>query len=125
LLHYLTAFKDVRMVFLGKLGKRDFSWAESFRPISVLPVLGKGLERIVARALSCRVLATGLVNTQQVGAVLRRLAVDLVAGLLHDCEAARYKDRYGALVTMDVRGGFNVVQHNRLVNRLRSQGWGE
>lgn len=57
-------------------------------------------------------------------AVPGRSASDLVAALVHDCEAARAKDRHGALILMDIRGGFNAVQHRRMANRLASQGWG-
>jgi len=39
----------------------------------------QSLERIVAKALSCRALATGFVKGQQGGSVPGRLVMDLVA----------------------------------------------
>ncbi|RYP71349.1 hypothetical protein DL771_004837 [Monosporascus sp. 5C6A] len=125
LAHFPRVFKTARVVFFGKPGRRHLSQADSVRPVSIVSALSKGLERIVAKALSCRALATGLVTGQQAGAVPRRSATDLVAALVHDCEVACQKERHGALVTMDIRGGFNAVQHNRMTNRLRFQGWGE
>lgn len=34
-------------------------------------------------------------------------------------------DRHGVLILMDIKGGFNAVWRNPLLNRLREQGWGE
>jgi len=123
--HFPAPFKLARMVFLGKPGKKDYTKVNTSRPISLLSNLGKGLERIIARTLAYRAIASNLVATQQAGAVPGRSATDLIAALIHDCEAARDKKRHRALMLMDIRGGFNAVQHQRLVNRLNQQGWGQ
>lgn len=107
------------------MGRAELARVEAFRPISSLSTVGKGLERLAAKTLAYRTLATGLAKGQQAGAVPGRSATDLVAALLQDCEAGRNKDGYGTLITMDVRVGFNAVMPQRLSNRLRHQGWGD
>lgn len=104
-------YKITRVVFLGKLGKKDVAQANAYRLIAFLPYLGKGLERIYAKALLHQALTTGLVGTQQAGAIPGQSATDLVAALIHNYKAARTKNKYGALVLIDVRGGFNTMQY--------------
>lgn len=62
--HFPAEYKTARVVFLGKPGKKDLAQANAHRPIALLPCLGKGLERLYAKVLSHRALATGLVGTQ-------------------------------------------------------------
>ncbi|MCP3662449.1 MAG: hypothetical protein GY696_08150, partial [Gammaproteobacteria bacterium] len=46
-----TAWQGVRVVFLPKLGKDSYADAKSYRPISLMSFLLKGLERLVDRFL--------------------------------------------------------------------------
>ncbi|KAM4067487.1 reverse transcriptase (RNA-dependent DNA polymerase) [Hirsutella rhossiliensis] len=50
-------------------------------------------------------------------------AVDLVAALVHDIEEAFARKQVATLVTMDIEGAFDTVLRNRLILRLRQQGW--
>lgn len=52
LCHFPNAFKIARIVFLGKPGKKDLPQANAYRPIALLPCIGKGLERLHAKVLS-------------------------------------------------------------------------
>ena len=45
-------FKTAEVVMLPKVGKSDFTKFKSWRPISLLSCLGKGLERLVARRMA-------------------------------------------------------------------------
>jgi hypothetical protein len=47
----------------------------------------------------------------------------LVAALIHDIEEAFARKKVVTLVTMDIQGAFDTVMRNRLVLRLREQGW--
>src|ERR1700694_2814947 len=64
-----------------------------------------------------------VLQPQQIGALPRRSAVDVVAALLHDIEAAMERRQVATLVTVDVEGAFDAVLRNRLLLRLREQGW--
>ncbi|KJZ70477.1 hypothetical protein HIM_10149 [Hirsutella minnesotensis 3608] len=63
------------------------------------------------------------VHPQQIGALPKRSAVDLVAALVHDIEEAFARKQVATLVTLDIQGAFDTVLCNRLVLRLREQGW--
>lgn len=91
--------------------------------ISLLSCLGKGLERLIARRLAWTCVSHGVLNPQQAGALPKRSAVDLVASLVHDIEVALSQQKVATLVTMDIQGAFDTVMRNRLILRLRQQGW--
>ncbi|OAQ93892.1 reverse transcriptase [Purpureocillium lilacinum] len=108
---------------IEKPGKRDLSKPRAWRPISLLSCLGKGLERLIARRLAWASIHYGVLQPQQIGALPKRSAVDLVAALIHDIEVALARGMVATLVTMDVQGAFDTVMRNRLILRLRQQGW--
>jgi len=121
--HFPTVWKTAEVVMLPKGGKRDKSSPRSWRPIALLSVLGKGLERIIARRIALTALETGVLSHQHLGATPGRSAMDLVASLTHDVEAALSKNEEATMVTMDVLGAFDAVLRRRLLKRMADQGW--
>lgn len=116
-------FKSAEVVVLPKSGKRDRSSPKSYRPISLLPCLGKGLERLLARRIGHFALRLGILAPDQCGAVAKRSAVDLTTALSCDIQTAWDEKRCAGLLTMDVQGAFDGVLKGRLLHRLRQQGW--
>ncbi|KFG83505.1 hypothetical protein MANI_024888 [Metarhizium anisopliae] len=108
---------------IPKPGKRNLSCPRAWRPISLLSCLGKGLERLIARRLAWASIHYAVLHPQQAGALPKRSAVDLVAALIHDIEEASARGEVATLVTADIQGAFDTTMCNRLVLRLREQGW--
>ena len=123
--HHPKPFRVAEVVMIAKPGRRDLTTARAWRPISLLSCLGKGLERLLARRLAWASIHYGVLHSQQIGALPKRSAVDLVAALIHDIEEAFAQKQVATLLTMDVQGAFDTVMRNRLVLRLREQGWPE
>jgi hypothetical protein len=121
--HHPAVFKGAEVVMIPKLGKRDLSSTGSWRPISLLSCIGKGLERLIARRISRTAVFQGVISPEQFGALPKRAATDLVASLIHDIETALNQGRVATLVLMDVKGAFDAVLRNRLIRQLRRQGW--
>ncbi|KJZ70204.1 hypothetical protein HIM_10390 [Hirsutella minnesotensis 3608] len=121
--HHPKPFREAEVVMIAKLGRRDLSTPRAWRPISLLSCLGKGLERLIARRLAWASIHFGVLHPQQIGALPKRSAVDLVAALIHDIEEAFARKQVATLVTLDIQGAFDTVLRNRLVLRLREQGW--
>jgi ribonuclease HI len=121
--HHAKPFREAEVVMINKPGKRNLSSPRAWRPISLLSCLGKGLERLVARRLAWASIRYSVLHSQQAGALPKRSAVDLVAALVHDIEEAFSRKQVATLVTMDIQGAFDTVMRNRLVMRLRKQGW--
>ncbi|KAM6513286.1 hypothetical protein FALCPG4_18932 [Fusarium falciforme] len=121
--HHPKPFKEAEVVMIAKPGRRDLTSPRAWRPVSLLSCLGKGLERLIARRLSWAAVHYSVLHPQQAGALPKRSATDLVAALIHDIEEAFARKKVATLVTMDIQGAFDTVMCNRLVLRLREQGW--
>ncbi|RKK50820.1 hypothetical protein BFJ69_g18007, partial [Fusarium oxysporum] len=116
-------FKEAEVVMIAKPGRRDLTEPRAWRPILLLSCLGKGLERLIARRLAWAAVYYSVLHPQQAGALPKRSATDLVTALIHDIEEAFACKKVATLVTMDIQGAFDTVMRNRLVLRLREQGW--
>ncbi|RYC77063.1 hypothetical protein BFJ63_vAg20063, partial [Fusarium oxysporum f. sp. narcissi] len=121
--HHPKPFKEAEVVMIAKPGRRDLTSPRAWRPVSLLSCLGKGLERLIARRLAWAAVHYSVLHPQQAGALPKRSATDLVTALVHDIEEAFARKKVATLVTMDVQGAFDTVMRNRLVLRLREQGW--
>jgi ribonuclease HI len=111
------------LAIIQKPNKSDWSSPRSYRPIALLSVLGKGLERLIARNMAWIAIHYKVLASQQFGALPLRSAIDLTTCLLHDVEQALSQRLTASLLTFDVKGAFDGVLPGRLVHRLRSQGW--
>lgn len=118
-------FKQANIIILSKPGKRDHTLPTSYRPIALLSCLGKGLERLIARRISYCAQKFNILAQNQCGAVSRRSAVDLTTALICDVKSALGSGKIAGIVTVDVKGAFDGVLCNRLLYRLRTQGWPE
>ncbi|EFZ04216.2 Reverse transcriptase [Metarhizium robertsii ARSEF 23] len=131
--HHPGVFREAEVVMIPKPGKRNLSTPRAWRPISLLSCLGKGLERLIARRLAWASIHYAVLHPQQAGALPKRSAVDpvapkrsavdLVAALIHDIEEAFARGEVATLVTADIQGALDTAMCNRLVLRLREQGW--
>ena len=65
--HYPLAWRTARVIALRKPGKSSYTLPRSYRPISLLPALGKILESIVMRRLMRSLESRGCLSTVQSG----------------------------------------------------------
>lgn len=120
--YHPQVFRKADVVMIPKPG-RDPSTHKGWRPISLLSCLGKGLERLIARRMAWLTLEYGILPPEVAGALPKKSAVDIVAALAHDVEAAIGRGKVCTLATIDVLGAFDAALHNRMVHGLDTQGW--
>ena len=123
--HHPLPFRNAEVTIIPKPNKTDLSSHKAWRPISLLSCIGKGLERLLARRIARDALKHGVIPKQYFGALPKRSATDLVSCVVHDIEKALSRGEVASLLTLDVSGAFDIVTKNRLVLRLREQGWPE
>ncbi|KAM3466574.1 hypothetical protein MY5147_009007, partial [Beauveria neobassiana] len=109
--HHPSVFKAAEVVMIPKPNKRDLSDIGSWRPISLLSCLSKGLERVIARRMAYAALKNGILHPSQAGALPKRSAVDIVTSLVYDIEKALAADRVATPVTEDAMGAFDAILH--------------
>lgn len=121
--HHPSIFRRAEVVVIPKPHKDDLTNPSNWRPISLLPVLGKGLERLFARCFAFWALSSRIISRTQLGALSERSAMDLVESLVHDVQKARDAKQVCTLATLYVESAFDSIQPGRLSARLREQGW--
>jgi ribonuclease HI len=121
--YHPAPFKTAEVAMIPKLNKRNLSDISSWRPISLLSCLSKGLERVIGRRLAYLAVKHKVLHPNQAGALPKRSATDIVTALVYDVERALGDGKVATLVTMDVKGAFDAILPNRLVLQLRQQGW--
>lgn len=112
-------------MILAKPGKREKTLPRSYRPIALLSVLGKGLERLIARRLTWVAVTHRVLHNQQFGALPLRSYSDLVAAAIHDIESTWQRRLVTSMLTLDIKGAFDAMLPGRLIQRLQAQGWPE
>ena len=96
--------------------------AKSWRPISLLSTLGKILEAVVAERLFYAVETSGLLPANHFGARKRRSTEQALLILQEQIYKAWRARKVLTLISFDVKGAYNGVFKDRLLQRLRARG---
>ncbi|CAB4045425.1 Hypothetical predicted protein, partial [Paramuricea clavata] len=111
-------WKSMRVVFIPKVGKDDYSIAKSYRPITLSNFLLKGLERlaywytqdgVVQRPLVSQHAYTRSVSTESALSE----AVDII-------ESAYYQGGFALAVSLDCTGAFSEVRYESAVAAMKN-----
>ena len=118
-------FKRAKTVVLPKAGKAPpvYQTPGGYRPIALLPTLGKVIESVIAGKVTQAAEANGLLPDEQMGNRAHRsteLAIRLVVAQAQ--EAWRQKAT-ASLLQLDISGAFDTVNHIRLLATLREMGY--
>ncbi|CEJ62807.1 Putative Remark: Mars [Penicillium brasilianum] len=105
-----------------KPNKDNYSIAKAWRPISLLATLGKILESVVAERISHAVETHGLLPTSHFGARKQRSAEQALLFLQEQIYTAWRGRRVLSLISFDVKGAYNGVCKERLLQRMKARG---
>jgi hypothetical protein len=96
--------------------------AKAWRPISLLATLGKLLESVLAERLSHAVETYGLLPTNNFGARKKGSAEQALMVLQEYIRIAWRRRHVVGLISFDVKGAYNGVCKERLLQRLKARG---
>ncbi|KJZ68933.1 hypothetical protein HIM_11676 [Hirsutella minnesotensis 3608] len=96
--------------------------AKAWRPISLLSTLGKILEAVVAERISYAVETYGLLPANHFGARKRRSAEQALPLLQEQIYKAWRNHKVLSLISFDVKGAYNGVCKERLLERMKARG---
>ena len=102
--------------------KNEKTVAKNYRPVSLLPVLSKVLESIVASRVTEHLEKHHLLCARQFGFRPGRSAADLHLLLTSEWSAALDAGKATAVVALDIEGAFDKVWHAGLLAKLRAAG---
>jgi len=115
-------WRTAKIIPLKKPGKGDYTEAKAWRPISLLSTLGKILEAVIAERISYMVEAHGLLPANHFGARKRRSAEQALLLLQEQIYKAWRARKVLSLVSFDVKGAYNGVCKDRLLQRMKARG---
>ncbi|KAF4496711.1 Reverse transcriptase [Fusarium agapanthi] len=111
-----------RTIPLKTPGKDDYTVAKAWRLISLLATLGKVLESVVTERISHAIETHGLPPTNHFGARKQRSAEQALV-LLQERIFSAWRSRHVvSLISFDVKGTYNGVCKERLLQRMKARG---
>lgn len=119
--HHPAPFRQSICVILQKPKKPDYSSPKAYRPIQLLEVLGKVIERIQAERLAHYAVEHKLIPPSHFGGLKSKSAEDALLASFHDIEAACNLGLATSVLTFDISGFFNNVSHPVLLETLRTK----
>ena len=116
-----TQWRNAKIIPLKKPNKGDYTAAKAWRPISLLSTLGKTLEAVIAERISYAVETYGLLPTNHFGARKQR-STEQALILLQECIYKAWRSKKVlSLISFDVKGAYNGVCKERLLQRLAAR----
>jgi hypothetical protein len=116
--YYPKVWKEALMIFLPKPGKTPLEHI-NYRPISLLEVPGKLLEKIINRRLIKTIENRGLYNSRQHGFRPNRGTNTATAILYETIATARGNDEKTEIILRDISRAFDKVWHDGLRDKIR------
>ena len=118
--HHPKIWKQATGFILKKPSKPNYSLPKAYRVISLLNCLGKVSERILAQRLSYIAETTTLLHPTQLGGRLKKSAIDAALLLHNEVELNKSNKLCTSTLFLDVKGAFDHVSKNRLLEILYS-----
>lgn len=103
--YFPSPWKEAAVVVLRKPGKSDYTKAKSYRPIGLLSVLGKVLEKMLVRRIRWHLLPR--TNPKQYGFVPQRSTEDALYDLVQQVQANLRSKEMMVIVSLDIEGAFD------------------
>jgi len=118
--YHPKVWKQATGFILKKSGKPNYSLPKAYRVISLLNCLGKVSERILARRLSYLAETSNLLYYSQMGGRLYKSAINTALLLQNEVEANKSYKLKTSTLFLDVKGAFDHVSKNRLLQIMIS-----
>lgn len=118
--HFPRQWKTAHVVILRKPGKEDYTHPKSYRPIGLLSVLGKTLEKLLVGRLQWHLLPT--LSNKQYGFMPQRGTEDALYDLMDHIAREQAQKRSIIMVSLDIEGAFDNAWWPALKKQLLDRG---
>ncbi|KAL0812196.1 hypothetical protein ABMA28_009571 [Loxostege sticticalis] len=115
--YFPVQWKRAHVVILTKPGKSDYTHPKSYRPIGLLSILGKTLEKLLVGRLQWHLLPT--LNQRQYGFMPQRGTEDALYDLLRHVRTEICNKKSVVMVSLDIEGAFDNAWWPALKDQLQ------
>ncbi|GBM88565.1 Putative protein in type-1 retrotransposable element R1DM [Araneus ventricosus] len=111
------AFKISNIVLFQKVGKNP-KLSSSYRPIALLPTIGKTLEKLLTQRLMFHLESENKLNQNQHGFRTGKSVDTAISSLLKRIHQGRREKNHVLALSLDIKGAFDNILHQAIVNNL-------
>ena len=117
--HFPSYWKLAIVKILPKPGKDDYADLASFRPIGLLPIFGKLLEKLFVRRLTYDARKRGVWSRKQYGFREQSSTVDALSNAIAKIKEAKGLKQQVVAVSLDIKAAFDNAWWPSIFERLR------
>ncbi|CAH2225630.1 jg2420 [Pararge aegeria aegeria] len=117
--HFPEFWKEATVIVLRKPAKEDYTNPKAYRPIGLLPVLGKILEKMVIGRIKWHILP-GL-STRQFGFVPQKSTEDALYVLMQTIRKKLHQKKLITMISLDIEGAFDSAWWPAIRTRLAEE----
>ena len=119
--YFLVQWKKVEVIILPKQGKNDYSDPSVFRPICLLPALGKMLEGVILNRILKLSDLSNWISSSQHGFRKGKSTITALEDLTKQINIGFQKKRYTSCVLLDIKGAFDNAWHPSIITNLKKK----
>ena len=123
--HHPQFWRHALVVVIPKPDRSDYTLAKNYRPISLIECLSKLVEKGMSKRFLYDIDKYRLVPTTQFGTRAFSSTLDAGLTITHDIQCAIRAKRRCAALLFDIKGFFDTVHRERLVETIRNLGFSD
>lgn len=116
--HFIDSWKIGEIVYFHKQNK-PISDSKSYRPITLLPIMGKIYEKIILKRIKYFLHLTQSLNNHQHGFCENRSTETAIQYLLSIIDINLFNNCYTSLISIDFQGAFDNLQWKATIEYLK------
>merc|ERR1712242_654318 len=115
-------FKLVRVIFIPKPGRPDYSVAKAHRPISLMDFIMKIMEKFLLWHHEDSILINDPLEVEQHGFMKAKSCDSAITNIVSHAEYALARNEFAVLALLDVEGAFDNATYKSMLDPLRDKG---
>ncbi|CAK1595281.1 unnamed protein product [Parnassius mnemosyne] len=119
--YFPEIWKTATIKVIPKPNKEDYSLAKSYRPIGLLPVLGKVLEKLFVNRVQWQLGREGKINNRQYGFTPQRSTEDALFDTTTLIKKGLKNKAIVVLISLDIEGAFDNAWWPAIIKELHAK----
>ncbi|CAK1540866.1 unnamed protein product [Leptosia nina] len=122
LAYFPSTWKKTIVKVIPKPSKTDYTDLSAYRPIGLIPVFGKTLEKLFTKRLVYSSQRQKTLNTEQYGFTQQTGTTQAILSIINKVKAAKQKHQEVSVVSLDIKAAFDNAWWPAILSGLRDVG---
>ncbi len=116
-----SPWRIARVIFIPKVGRKDYSLAKSFRPISLTSFMLKGMEKIIDNHIRSKALKVAPLHANQHAYRVGRSTNTALYQLTAEIQNSLENNEVAICAFLDIEGAFDNASHASVIRALEKR----